>query len=536
MATRLMLCVILLCSALPGCGEDRPSPTATPPTAKTPCHVEQVPRPTTDEAHKAWDNYLVFPGRNWRVLLGETTFAQCDGYSIDDGIRKDSVRAQWLDTSKLMRVSWSEYGHGSGHFNVVGQAILQIKDGQIRELFRDHSMGFARAGWCGWTKRTLTAALSRDGKSLFITQSMTDMYADEKKKQPLSHWTRLQGYQKDCYVQRFTKQRIHKYRVLDGRLEHVTGWVTVDLDKRGFPVADVAKFFDTPADTLRRLNPSLQGKNRCSGRLLLANNLPPCRTLTAEQAGDITGDSWEDDNVVHVFVALCDNKHQGIVRVPAALGNGQEPKGNLYWGAMYGVKTFFKKSSHWAELPVVRASTNPAILERCAFKGTVAGKPVWVVASAYDGRRMKAALRSFLHSAAGQLGEDVTVKDGDTERVIQIGGTSNLVCFVGHNGFMDGGVPEVPTAVARGSVCSAVVLACRSRADFGPRLKRLGCPALITTTGLMAPEAYTLDAIIRAWAAGKEPGEVRDAAAGAYAKYQNISISAARRLFATRAP
>jgi len=27
--------------------------------------------------------------------------------------------------------------------------------------------------------------------------------------------------------------------------------------------------------------------------------------------------------VVHVFVALCDNAHQGIVKVPTALGNGQ---------------------------------------------------------------------------------------------------------------------------------------------------------------------------------------------------------------------
>ena len=77
-----------------------------------------------------------------------------------------------------------------------------------------------------------------------------------------------------------------------------------------------------------------------------------------------------------------------------------------------------------------------------------------------------------------------------------------------------------------------MALACRSQADLAPRLKRIGRPALITTTGLMAPEAYTLDAIIRAWAAGKKPDEVRATAAGACAKNQNISISAARRLFA----
>jgi hypothetical protein len=50
----------------------------------------------------------------------------------------------------------------------------------------------------------------------------------------------------------------------------------------------------------------------------------------------------EAPRVVHAFVALCDNKHQGIVPVPAILGNDDDPKNNLYWGAMYGVKTFFK--------------------------------------------------------------------------------------------------------------------------------------------------------------------------------------------------
>ncbi len=44
---------------------------------------------------------------------------------------------------------------------------------------------------------------------------------------------------------------------------------------------------------------------------------------------------------IHIFVALCDNKNQGIVPVPPILGNGEDPKNNLYWGALYGVKTFF---------------------------------------------------------------------------------------------------------------------------------------------------------------------------------------------------
>jgi hypothetical protein len=51
--------------------------------------------------------------------------------------------------------------------------------------------------------------------------------------------------------------------------------------------------------------------------------------------------------VVHVFVALADNQHQGIVPVPALLGNGADPAHNLYWGAAFGVKTYFKNNAEW---------------------------------------------------------------------------------------------------------------------------------------------------------------------------------------------
>ncbi len=48
------------------------------------------------------------------------------------------------------------------------------------------------------------------------------------------------------------------------------------------------------------------------------------------------------------------------------------------------------------------------------------------------------------------------------------------------------------------------------------------------TTGLMAPEAYTLTAAIEAHVRGTD---VREAAAQAYHKHQNCGVNAARRLF-----
>jgi hypothetical protein len=56
----------------------------------------------------------------------------------------------------------------------------------------------------------------------------------------------------------------------------------------------------------------------------------------------------------------------------------------------------------------------------------------------------------------------------------------------------------------------------------------------VWTTGLMAPEAYTLEAAVNGWVAGKTDAETRELAAQAYSKYQKTcSIKSARNLLVT---
>ena len=81
---------------------------------------------------------------------------------------------------------------------------------------------------------------------------------------------------------------------------------------------------------------------------------------------------------------------------------------------------------------------------------------------------------------------------------------------------------------------SAVVLARSSKSFFEAHLGAAGAHSLLLTTGLMAPEAYTVDAVIRAWFAGKSPAEVKLAAASAYHRFQKCGLTGATRLFATR--
>src|SRR5579872_4686327 len=109
---------------------------------------------------------------------------------------------------------------------------------------------------------------------------------------------------------------------------------------------------------------------------------------------------------IHVFVALADNANQGIVPVPARLGNGEDPEHNLYWGSAYGIRTFFTRSAEWRRIRCGQGPKNE-ILERCVFLHRTAA--VYLVADAYRGMEIRQAILDFLTSAAGDGAEILTV-------------------------------------------------------------------------------------------------------------------------------
>lgn len=177
--------------------------------------------------------------------------------------------------------------------------------------------------------------------------------------------------------------------------------------------------------------------------------------------------------VAHAFVALCDNRYQGIVPVPKHLGNGQDPKGNLYWGARFGIRSYFPRTSAWR--PVPAGGAPPAgVLERLVF-----------------------------------------VTESEGARVF----------------LMDFGAPDLP-AGRQEPARAAIVLACASRPYFLSLLQRANAHPLLLTTGLMAPEAYSLEAALRTWFDTRDTDETRRAAAAAYDTHQRCGPRAARRLFA----
>jgi hypothetical protein len=224
---------------------------------------------------------------------------------------------------------------------------------------------------------------------------------------------------------------------------------------------------------------------------------------------------------IHVIVALCDNKYQGIVPVPPKIGNGQDPPNNLYWGCAFGVRSFFKKSSHWSLIR--QYAIDSAKLERLVFRHKKTG--VYMVADAYNGRYIRQATVDLLRSCAGQYKDTLNLNG----TLVGINGNARLLAYVGHDGLMDFQLPA-QFKNADGKSRDAIILACYSKRFFGPHLQQSGARALVWSTGLMSPEAYTLHDALEAYLSGGVPGDMRTAAAKAYARYQQCSERAARNL------
>jgi hypothetical protein len=236
--------------------------------------------------------------------------------------------------------------------------------------------------------------------------------------------------------------------------------------------------------------------------------------------------------VIHVFVALCDNVNQGIVPVAPSLGNGDDPPRNLYWGAAFGVKTFFAKSRDWRLVPAqTQSGKSPSVvLERVIFKRRDGNE--FLVAEAYRGSYIQQATQDFLAAAAGEPGESVDVSiDGKTV-TLHLSGSANLIAYVGHDGLMDFRLTSFPQKRNQ-ERRDVIILACASKSYFADSLRATGAKPLLWTTNLMAPEAYILSAAIDGWLNQETDEQIRIRAARAYDKYQHCGPKSANNLFAT---
>src|SRR6266700_1679262 len=221
--------------------------------------------------------------------------------------------------------------------------------------------------------------------------------------------------------------------------------------------------------SLRLIPKTLSSTSRV-GRCLL--RLSVAALLACAMAVPIAAQS--PVRTIHVFVALADNKNQGIVPVAAILGNGEDPVHNLYWGSAYGVKTFLSRSGDWELLPTL-PKPRSEVLERCVFKHK--SQNVYLIADAYQGNQIQQAIIDFLEAAAGVNAEKITVAVASQKLILDGRGGANLVAYVGHEGFMDFQLSTLPQKKDQNQH-DAIILACISKSYFALAHRRRISPGV----------------------------------------------------------
>ena len=198
------------------------------------------------------------------------------------------------------------------------------------------------------------------------------------------------------------------------------------------------------------------------------------------------------DRTIGVFVALADNATQGIVPVPAAIGNGDDPDRNLYWGTAEGLRGVFDRSKEWTPAEKDDSPADSDIVRIRAYRHAKTGAVL--KAKAYRGAAIKRCIQDF-------------------ESAIQTG-AFDMVVFIGHNGLMDFDLPAPTRPAIQTRTADAVVLCCRSEAYFRRRVESAGGRPILLTTQLMYPGAFILHAVAEAWLNGSSIDEVRERAGG----------------------
>jgi hypothetical protein len=212
-------------------------------------------------------------------------------------------------------------------------------------------------------------------------------------------------------------------------------------------------------------------------------------------------------NTMQVFVALCDNKTQGIIPVGEKIGDGDKPDDNLYWGCSEALPSVFRRSRNWKVLNTEN-DVSSQVLRRMKLRHVRGGQELTV--EAYRGSAMRQCLIDFEQAVAS--------------------GRHDVVAYMGHNGLMDFDLPEAkPT---RNNRTRVVVLCCLSERYFTPRLQKLGARPILLTRQLMYPASSVLHDVIETRNHGGSLKDIRMSAARAYATNQSISVKAAAGVFA----
>lgn len=286
---------------------------------------------------------------------------------------------------------------------------------------------------------------------------------------------------------------------------------------------DSSKIIKEEVDSTELKNENLSKVN--------TQKIPPYLEYNRDSIKNVLAQKIENNEplFVHIFVPLCDNENQGIVPVNKSLGDGQNLRTNLYWGAGYGIKTHFKRLKEWTLLSS-QLDVDSVVLERVIFKKKYPnGATIFLIADAYQGDKMHECLTDYFASLAGKK-KEILELDNDSIK-IKAFGEADLIAFNGHNGLMDSYAALFINEDNR--MRDAVSIACTSHTYFKRHLNVARAYPLLTTTNLLAPEAYGMEAVIDSWAMLEDGKTIRSKIGAMYHKIHKCGLKGATNLFHT---
>lgn len=245
--------------------------------------------------------------------------------------------------------------------------------------------------------------------------------------------------------------------------------------------------------------------------------------------------------VVHAHVPLCSNEI--IWCGNERLGNGDDPRSNLYWATSGGFGGWFgRRGSGW-KLVHRGPGDDHDVLEVMVWKkrevpgrawrerGVTRPFDVYVVAWAWRGTAMPRAIDAYVADLYGSNPRTLKL-DGGVE--LQAGGAAHVVAFVGHNGWMD--IPPydwgtAATRAAAGPPKGTIAIACMTAPYLAPHVSAEMRVPLLMTTDLMFAGAHGFEGAVSAFASGQSFNRIRAAAAENHAVGQEKSVQAVRGLF-----
>lgn len=210
-----------------------------------------------DEYH-LFDNFLRFAGLPSRVRLARSATWNASHDFGRAGLDFDTLKLHWLDSERLLWITWRTTPQGNGMYTQEGHLVLLVEGEQVKELFRD-SIYARGSGRDGGTACHLQINYKPDRKHLTLQHTHTN-------------WTRGDDLQVDP-ARGDTVQSVWKYRLEKAGLRFMDGERSADfVDER--PLNQLGIGMDIPVPKLIRLNPQLKTKKIVRGHVRIDDKLP----------------------------------------------------------------------------------------------------------------------------------------------------------------------------------------------------------------------------------------------------------------------